>query len=398
MELKYQEKILIVDDDANLLAGLKRQLRGTFNIAVGEGAREGLRLLTEEGPIAVVVSDMRMPEMNGIQFLAKAREISTETVRIMLTGNADLDTAMNAVNEGSIYRFLVKPSPKSTLVQALEAGIGQYRLVVAERQLLEDTLNGSVQVLADILALVSPFAFGRASRARRYVKQMAEKLGLDRIWQYELSALLSQIGYITLPAETRAKLDVGNELDAEERQAALEHGEVGRKLLARIPRLEIVADMIAGQNRVFLDYGVSDTRIPEKQEILGGMMLKTALDFDSFVSQGYSAPQAIGEMRRNEEDYHPLILKSLKNIGTVSVELQVKQVDVKVLNDSMILAEEVKTHKGMLVAPKGQPVSQSMRALLMNYVDRGEIRRAVHVLVPTIKEEMSQPAVVKVDV
>ena len=98
MTEQYKEKILLVDDEQNILTGLKRQLRGTFNILTAEGGHKGLEALEEQGPFAVIVSDMRMPEMNGIQFLVKASEVCPDAVRMMLTGNADLETAMHAVN------------------------------------------------------------------------------------------------------------------------------------------------------------------------------------------------------------------------------------------------------------------------------------------------------------
>ena len=92
-------KILLVDDEENILAGLKRQLRGTFNIETAVGGHNGLQVLQEKGPFAVIVSDMRMPEMNGIQFLVKSAKLYPDTVLMMLTGNADLETAMHAVNK-----------------------------------------------------------------------------------------------------------------------------------------------------------------------------------------------------------------------------------------------------------------------------------------------------------
>jgi len=214
----YVEKILIVDDEKNLLAGLERQLRGIFNIVTAESGLLGLRALEENGPFAVIVSDMRMPEMNGIQFLVKAGELYPDTVRMMLTGNADLETAMHAVNEGNIFRFLVKPCQKTTMKWALADGIKQYRLVLAERDLLENTLKGSVQVLTNILELVNPLAFSRTSRIQNYVSQICKRLKVEDIWQYELAAMLSQIGCVAVPSNTLSKVYAGSGLSEEELQ------------------------------------------------------------------------------------------------------------------------------------------------------------------------------------
>ena len=158
-------KILCVDDELNVLEALSRSLRKDFRISIAQSGELGISMIENEGPFAVVVSDMRMPEMDGIEFLGRVQSMSPETVRIMLTGNADQQTAIRAVNDGNIFRFLNKPCPSDVLTSALTAGLEQYRLVNAEKNLLEQTLNKSVEVLVDILAIVNPTAFGRSHLA-----------------------------------------------------------------------------------------------------------------------------------------------------------------------------------------------------------------------------------------
>jgi DNA-binding NtrC family response regulator len=157
------EKILLVDDDHNILDGYRRSLSREFLMETALGGQQALELAAQHGPYAVVVSDMRMPGMDGIQLLSKIKAQSPDTVRVMLTGNADMDTAINAINEGSIFRFLNKPCSKETMGRTLTAALVQYRLVTAEKQLLEQTLSGSIQVLTEVLSLVNPAAFSRAS-------------------------------------------------------------------------------------------------------------------------------------------------------------------------------------------------------------------------------------------
>jgi FixJ family two-component response regulator len=133
------DKILFVDDDVNLLAAFRRQLRKQFQIETAEGGREGLELVKANGPYAVIVSDFRMPIMDGIEFLSRVREIAPETVRIMLTGNADLQAAIQAVNEGNIFRFLTKPCSRDILSESLITGLEHYQRVSREREYNEKT-------------------------------------------------------------------------------------------------------------------------------------------------------------------------------------------------------------------------------------------------------------------
>lgn len=385
MTKQYMEKILLVDDEKNLLAGLERQLRGTFNIVTAESAQNGLRAIEEKGPFAVIVSDMRMPEMNGIQFLVKASEACPDTVRMMLTGNADLETTMHAVNEGNIFRFLTKPCQKETMEWALADGIKQYRLVMAERDLLENTLKGSVKVLTSILELVNPLAFSRTSRIQNYVSQICKHLYVKDIWQYELAAMLSQIGCVAVPSSTLVTVYAGGDLPEGELKMFNDHPQLGKQLLSNIPRLEKVSEMISGQLTNTENSTTDRDGLPSDIGLLGAQILRTAIDFDSLISRGKSATQALGEMKSGANNYYPIILQTLKDIQLAYVEMQSKVVNIRDLNDSMILAEDVRTHSGGLLAAKDQQVSVSVRKLLRNYVEQKTIPETISVLIPSGK-------------
>jgi serine phosphatase RsbU (regulator of sigma subunit) len=122
-----KDKVLLVDDDAMVLAGLKRQLRNQFRIETALSGKEALKRIEEKGPFAVIVSDYFMPGMNGIEFLCRVKETDPDTVRMMLTGSADMSTAIQAVNEGSIFQFHPKPCPADTLGKAIQSGTEAYR-------------------------------------------------------------------------------------------------------------------------------------------------------------------------------------------------------------------------------------------------------------------------------
>ncbi len=388
MTTKCQENILVVDDDPNLLAAIKRQLRGEYNVVTAEGGTEGLRLISKHNSFAVVISDMRMPEMNGIQFLAKVCKLSPDTTRVMLTGNADLETAMHAVNEGNIFRFLVKPCHKNTISWAINSAVKQYRLVKAERELLEGTLKGSIRVLTDILASVNPVAFSRTSRVQKYVRQIAQHLEVSNIWQYELAALLSQVGCVTLPAETLDKYVSGLELTEDEEKMIREHPAVGQDLLEKIPRLEVVAEMIGQQCKPYKEYSLRGA-LPKQPELLGAIILKATLDFDLFVSRGLPKSQAIEQMNKRCTEYCPLILGELQHLMVIDADVQIRVVETTDLDESMILAEDIRTDENLLLAAKGQQVTRSMRGLLNNFISQGRIKKKVRVIISADQTEES---------
>ena len=393
MTKEYMERILIVDDEKNLLAGLERQLRGTFDIVTAEGGLVGLRELKVNGPFAVVVSDMRMPEMNGIQFLVKASKLSPDTVRMMLTGNADLQTAMHAVNEGNIFRFLTKPCQKETMQWALADAVKQYRLVTAEKELLEKTLKGSLRVMIDLLELVNPVAFSKSSRIRDYMRQVAVSLGVSKVWEFELAGLLSQIGCIAVPADTLEKVYAGGILPNGEEAMFREHPQLAEQLLVKIPRLKKVAEMIGKQLMTIDEHNVPRHTLLEKPEVLGGLSLKAVIAFDTSVSRGQSMEQAIDELKKHQSEYHPIILKAIETIDPIKVEVATRIVDIMDLNNTMVLAEDIYTTREVLIAADGQQVTTSMRALLKNYQARGVImKNGVRVYVPGADTKQEVPA------
>lgn len=159
--------ILCVDDEEFVLDGLRDTLRRGFEVHTATGATEALAMLRKEPDgYAVILSDMRMPGMFGSEFLREARTVAPNAVRMLLTGFADVDSAIRAVNDAQLFRFLTKPCEPEQLVRACIAALAQHRLITAERVLLEQTLRGSVNALVEMLSLASPAAFGRAGRVR----------------------------------------------------------------------------------------------------------------------------------------------------------------------------------------------------------------------------------------
>ena len=141
-------KVLLVDDDAMILAGLKRQLRKQFCIETALSGEEALELIEQNGPYAVIVSDFLMPGMNGIEFLCRVKKDSPETVRMMLTGSADMSTAVQAVNEGSIFKFHPKPCPAETLGAAIQSALDEYLKTTGDQRRLQTVQMSLAQASA----------------------------------------------------------------------------------------------------------------------------------------------------------------------------------------------------------------------------------------------------------
>ena len=142
-----RNRVLFVDDDPKILAALRRQLRKKVEVETVASGREGLDTIRREGPFSVVVTDYCMPEMNGIEFLTEVRKVAPETVRMLLTGSADLNAAIQAVNQGNIFRFLTKPCSSESLIDALQSGLREYRHSHKERKFNKRTRRWLAQAM-----------------------------------------------------------------------------------------------------------------------------------------------------------------------------------------------------------------------------------------------------------
>lgn len=376
------QKVLFVDDEPNILGAYQRNLRNRFHIETAQGGEHGLAAIASQGPYAVVVSDLRMPGMDGVQFLAKVKEHSPDSVRVMLTGQADMTAAIAAVNEGNIFRFLTKPCPPDILAKTLDASLQQYRLIVAERELLEKTLHGSVKVLTEVLSLVNPFAFSRAFRIRRYVQHMAVQLNLPDVWQFDLAAMLSQIGCITLPPDTLDKIYAGGTLSEDEESIFSSHPSVARNLLVNIPRLELIAQMVERQQKPFGD--TTSPADPQHKDViaLGAQMLKVAIDFDQVVAHGVSHKVALAEMRTQRQTYNSILLSALDNFEVGKVEMEAKTIRLLDLNTLMIVDEDIRAKNGLLLVAKGQEITYTVIERLRNFSRKIGVVEPFRVLVP----------------
>lgn len=356
------QKVLFVDDEPNLLQAVKRGLRGNFDLDLAEGGLAGLRQLRNEGPYAVVISDMRMPQVTGLQVLAEAKRLSPDTVRIMLTGNNDQKTATDAVNAGEVFRFLNKPCPIEELSQTIQAAIRHYDRVTTERAILSKTLTGSVGLITEILSMVNPTAFGRAGRLRQLAKRLCEKLSIDDAWQIEVAAMLSQIGCVAVPEAILIKAAQGAPLTVEETIALESYAKVGSQLVAKIPRLELVAEMIGKQSDRNLDpsnfpgMGPHDDR---KSKIeFGAFVLRLLTDFDRFAEK-LSMLDAIIKIQEQDPSPHPPELLEALSELTVG-RLESRMVTVKELRERMVLDENVTTNNGDVLIAKGHEVTSSL--------------------------------------
>ena len=375
-------KILFVDDEPLALEGLSRSVYRDFNADLAEGPEAGLEKVKNDGPYVVVVSDMRMPVMDGAEFLSRVRNFAPDSIRVMLTGYADTEAAMRAVNEGRIFRFLNKPVSAEDLILTLRDCVTQYDLMLREKELLEKTLAGSIRVLSEVLHLANPVAFNKGARICQYVRHIAGKLCLSDTWQYEIAAMLSELGCLTLTPDLLEAIHAGEPLTPEHEKRYSQHPQIAHDLLARIPRLELVADMILQQKEVPRD--LSRTLSPAAESVLrGAQMLKVSLAFDNLLSTGSERQEALAALSQNPVEYNAQMVAALADFRLSRGPTELRPIDVGDLRPGMILNGDLRSTTGALLAAKGHEVSQALVKTVRNFIENGTLSGKVLVTVGT---------------
>jgi putative two-component system response regulator len=299
--------VLFVDDDPLLLATIRRNLAKDFTLETAGSAREGLQLAAEHGPFAVVVTDLMMPEMDGIAFLHKIEQASPDTVRILLTGYASLENALAAVNEGHVFRILSKPCSMDDVRRTVTAGIEQFQLrrdreeLVALRK-LGQAMEGIIYALTALVETRDPYTGGHQRRVAALATAVAERLrlGAERIQGLGLAAMVHDVGKVYVPAEF---LNKPGHLSEAEFSIIKAHPKIGADILAPIDFPWPIATFVL-QHHERLDgsgypQGLSAEAILLESRIIGVADVVEAMTFYRPYRHGLGLEAALTEVREH---------------------------------------------------------------------------------------------------
>jgi CheY-like chemotaxis protein len=374
-------RVICVDDESRIVEGLVLHLRKDYEVHTALSGEEALKILKQQGGAAVVVSDMRMPGMDGATLLHHVMTFYPDATRILLTGEPGRDAAMDAVNKAQIFRFLTKPCPPDQLKTAIEAGVMQHRLINAERSVLKETLIGCIKALVDVLAIANPVAFGRASRIKRLAMELAQSLKCTDFWQLEASAMLSQIGYLSLPAPLVDKLYYGELLTPAEKTLASGVPKVAMALLENIPRLDPVIQILAALN--WTDEQIA--RLGDGTIGTGVRILGLVLEFDTLITQGHSVDVAVQTLRRRAPRFTEELIEQFgQHLGAGSGKDEARTVLLKAVQPGMLIMQDIRTHLGTLLVPRGFEVTSLSLERIRNFGPE-LLAETVKVIIPAPK-------------
>ncbi len=375
-------KILFIDDDPDILESFKRSFRKKYDVVTAVGAVAGLMTASEKGPFAVAVADLRMPGVDGVEFLKRLKSLHPDTVRIIFTGFADIGAAIDAVNKGRVFRFLTKDSPLETLDASLDEAVKLHQLTISEKEFLRGALQGTIKLLTGLLGMAQPEALGRTFRVKRLALNIAKYLRMNEIWRLELAVMLSQIGCFLLPEELVGKVSRGENLNEEEELAFSRHPLIARDLLSHIPRLARVSDIVAYQQKGFDGSGYPEDGVQGEDIPLGARILKAVLDFDAAMAAGLEAAQALDQMSEHAQRYDPEVFAALVDAAEIKEGFAIKHLAVAQLTPGMVFEQDVLGQDNYLLFPKGYEITPALILRLREVARKHPVQEPIRVLVP----------------
>lgn len=374
-------RVLVVDDDPAVRLMVQEHLHDEFEVDVAASGAEALRVL-RGGTYAVVAADMRMPGEDGVDLLAAIREEAPDTVRVLITGYADLRSAIAAVNRGHIFRLLTKPIAGADLRDAIRAAARQHHLVTSQRELMEKTVAGAIAMLTEVLAMLDPGTFSRCLRMRELARLVATEGRLPDAWELEVVAMLAPIGMVAVPHAILAKARLGQALTGRERDMLARVPETGYSLLRHIPRLEGVAEAVRHQRARFDGPGEpSGSQIPLAARLVRilGDLLEGSRDGADLVA-GFSALESRSE-------YDPELVKLVRQavLPRISRDCELQAgcepawVGVRALVPGQVLMADVFTREGTRLVVAGQTLTHTIIERLKNFAATVGVREPIAV-------------------
>ena len=418
--------ILCVDDEPNILAALRRLFRGQgLQVRTAESGKIGLEILASE-EIGLVISDMRMPEMDGSQFLEQVKLLWPDTVRILLTGYADISSTIGAINRGEIYRYITKPWDDADICLIVRHAL-ERRALLAEKNRLElltrqqndaltelnadlearvaertselkvandklkDSFITSIKVFSTLLEMRGGTLAGHSRRVADLGRKIAEKLKLDS-WQVQaifVAGLLHEIGKIGFSDEllrTPFAMMTATQMDAYRK-----HSILAEQLLLPLQDLQHSTEYIAGQFERFDGSGFPSHLTGEVIPI-GARVLTLASDFDNMQIGTLTQKRLTADEARviivhgSGQRYDPQVVKAFIEVLTPSVKADADnpQVpDMAVLSPAllpgMILSRDLITPNGLLMLSANHVLDVHLIAKIRDFEISREIELTIYI-------------------
>jgi response regulator RpfG family c-di-GMP phosphodiesterase len=363
---RIKPTLLCVDDDPAMLAHHARTLRKEFNVHTALSGADGLATIEQGGRYPAVLVDMQMPGMDGIAFLKRAAKLSPDSAYVMLTGNIDQLTAVRAVNEGHVFRFLNKPCSAAAVLEAVNAGVVHSRALQANRLLEEKVFDGGIRLLTQVLHAADPHAAQRSQNLLAYLRTYYEALDASNELprDLEIAASFCFVGFAVIPSTVLRKARTGGDLTPMEERMLESAAELGGNILGFVPQMETAGMVVRYQNKSYAGGGYPRDEVSGDALPFGARLLHVMIDLLRLEGEGSTRSEALLKMQARAGEYDPEILKVCQTRWRPSKHKTLERVRVPVplaeLCISDVLGKALYSVSNIFLAPEGTVISKPL--------------------------------------
>ena len=347
------KRLLLVDDDVNLVNTLSRSLKLNYEVQTANSGSEALKILNSGAEFGVIVVDMQMPLLSGVELIKAARPLSKDAVFIMLTGNQDTTTVSAAINEAQVFRFLNKPCEIAKIKETLNAAFDQHAIVTAEKVLLHKTFMGAIEVMTDVIEATQN-EVGSAQMIDQTFISLSMIMGQNISWEHRTATKLALVGMAMLPPETRMMMKSASPATPHYQETLDEIARVSSRLIQHIPRLDMVAKIISAQIGSIGAVNPTHCDVPT-----AGTFLKTAVYWELFKRRGVSHPEKMAQIRTLMPQLPDEIMELLDEAQEPEEAASV-QIAAIGLIEGMELTSDYRDSQGMLMVSAGTRLTKTM--------------------------------------
>ncbi len=368
MKQETKPCILVVDDVPENIDVLSSILSENYKVKAAVNGERALKVASGETPPDLILLDIMMPGMDGYEVCQRLKENrKTKNIPVIfVTAMNQQEDEAKGLDLGAID-YLTKPVNPAIV----RARVGNVLELVSSRdrmkEMLDKTLTGSIELLVDVLSITHPTAFGRSRDLRRKVHATCKRLGHRNTWSFDVAAMLSQLGCLTLPEELLEKVDRNQPLNEAEQKLYDNHPQVAKRLLQKIPNLRQVAEIIALQNAPLDDDAVASAHPPKV--LLGASLLQMAISLEEGERRKRATPQPQPAATTAPK---PAAQETPSDTAPPGPEPGSRQeLPLNELVVGMIVDEEFKTRKGAVLVRGGTEITRTILERLKGFDEAG---------------------------
>ena len=383
--------VLILNHDRDFISQLQAELdvcENPLDLQIVEKEEDALKALGSGKEFAVIVAGKSLLDTGtsahhgSIESNKLCGSVNPACI-ILDSGGSEVEPAQ----KHDVFRRFLQPVTVQDLRKGIQEAIHHYRGRKIEHTMFTETVQGSVQVMADILSVVDPQAFTRVKKIADWAVLLGGHLGIRENWPLRISAILSHIGWVTIPHSVQEKFSSGQALEVHERALIDQVPMVSADWVSKIPRLEYVAKIIRYQNKNFDGGGFPDDECKAEDIPLEARILKLLIDTCNLTSGRFPSSYVFEKISQNSGYYDPEIFKVCQKVFKELWEKsddpfhgKTEAISFHLLRPGQLLMDDIVTLSGHLILAKGQKISNAQITKLENYGQMHGIREPIHIL------------------